>query len=197
MKVCLVMREPRHGLITSEGLIGGDSANWQTIVLIGALDISRQWIQEPAFSLPLKHLIDLTIEVSIILTHRWSALFPMLCIFYIFPVKSRCDWRYGQRVVVASADERRTSIFCDILRTFFNHIGSLRKLDVVSRRLVLQMAVTKDNCIVRLLILKQAKHSVVVFGGRQAAISWEPLPYLVQVDVFGVYQIPLIGFVRN
>ena len=70
MKVCLVMREPRHGLIASEGLIGGDSANWQTIVLIGALDISRQWIQEPAFSLPVKHLIDLTIEVSIILTHR-------------------------------------------------------------------------------------------------------------------------------
>ena len=70
MEVCLVMRESRHGLIASKSLIGGDSASWKTIVLIGALDISRQWIQEPTFSLPLKHLIDLAIEVSIILTHR-------------------------------------------------------------------------------------------------------------------------------
>ena len=66
---------------------------------------------------------------------------------------------------------------------------------MVSRRLVLQMAVTENDCIVGLLILKQAKHTVVVFGGRQAAVSWEPLPCLVQVDVLGVYQVPLIGFV--
>ena len=90
----------------------------------------------------------------------------MLCILDIFTVKGRCNRGYGQRIVVTSTDERWTSIFEDILRTFFNHEGRLRKLDMISRRLVLQMTVSENDCVVVLLILKQAKHTVVVLGGR-------------------------------
>ena len=70
MEVCLIVREARHGLIASEVLFRYDSASWQTVVLISAFDVSKQWIQESTFSLPLKHLIDLAIEALIILANR-------------------------------------------------------------------------------------------------------------------------------
>ena len=59
---------------------------------------------------------------------------------------------------------------------------------------VFQVAVRNHDGLMRLLILEQAKHGIIVFGQWWRGISWEPLPQLVQVDEFRVDQDPLRGF---
>ena len=64
MELLSVIGELWHGLLSCQGLIGGDATSLQIVVLVGGLHFTDDWVEQACLNFRLKVLVDLSVDLD-------------------------------------------------------------------------------------------------------------------------------------